>query len=116
MKWAQEFYMIDNFITQLDEFTPPNSPELLQIPHNKYYGSTYLILDDLEIPDILSRMLDLIAGLSVHDRRRFIRAAQWVYVANAVWVHHASSSYIALVAVNFLRDGYGVRRVRDGKG
>lgn len=105
IKWAQEFYMIDKFPPYHDEFTPGSVPGLPQIPHSKYYSSDYWGSDELEIPDTLSSILDLIANLSAEDYRRFIQASQWMYVSNAVWDHHISSSFIAMtIAVESLID------------
>lgn len=98
IKWAQEFYMIDNFVGLKDDFTGATLPEISQVPHNEYYKSLYLRSNDFLVPDSLSRLLDLAVGTSIETRRRFMRAAQWKYVANPLWDHHISSYYILLVA------------------
>jgi hypothetical protein len=50
------------------------------------------------VPDNLDALVGAFANLKPEDRFRFLRACQWVYVAHAHWVTHASSFYIALVA------------------
>ncbi len=98
IKWAQEYYMIDDFVGLKDDFTGATLTEISQVPHNEYYESLYLRSNDFLVPDSLSRLLDLAAGTSIETRRRFMRAAQWMYVANPLWDHHISSYYISLIA------------------
>jgi len=98
VKWTHEFYNIDNFAPIQDEFTPESSQQIPHISHDDYYGAVHLLVNDLVIPDSLSHLVDRVANLSADSRRRFVRAAQWIYTANEIWLHHTSSSYIALVA------------------
>ena len=98
VQWAQEYYMIDSFKLVQDEFTKTSPLLIPEMHHGEYYAARYIVSDDLVIPDSLSGLLDRVANLSADDHRRFMRATQWMYVANAVWDHHVSSSYIALVA------------------
>jgi hypothetical protein len=98
VKWAQEFYTIDGFVSRSERFTEPTWPAVPVIDDNEYYYSDYLRTEELAIPKSFSAMLDAVVGLPDGEHRRFMRAAQWMYVANAHWPHHASSYYIALVA------------------
>lgn len=50
------------------------------------------------VPDNLDVLVGAFVNLEPEDRFRFLRACQWVYVARAHWVTHASSFNIALVA------------------
>jgi hypothetical protein len=43
-------------------------------------------------------MLGQLGSLSAKERQKFRRAAQWIYAAHALWEHHTSSYFIALVA------------------
>lgn len=99
VKYAQEFYMIDGLIIQRDDFTTPSWSQISLIPHDRYYDRAYHpSQDELVLPESLSEMLDMIAGLAPDERRRFMRAVEWLYVARALWDHHISSYYIALIS------------------
>jgi hypothetical protein len=98
IKWAQEFYMIDGFKTQGDGFSACVEPKIPTIPYQDYYGVDVYRWGEFVVPDNLDALVGAFANLKPEDRFRFLRACQWVYVAHAHWVTHASSFYIALVA------------------
>ena len=98
IKWAQEFYTIDNFRTQDDGFSACDEPHVAKIPFENYYAADVYRWDEFVVPDNLDALIEAFANLKPEDRFRFLRACQWVYVAYAHWVTHASSFYIALVA------------------
>lgn len=98
VKWSQEFYTIDGFKTQGDGFSACDEPNIAIIPYQDYYGVDVYRWDEFVAPDNLDALVGAFANLKPEDRLRFLRACQWVYVAYAHWVTHASSFYIALVA------------------
>ena len=98
VKWAQEFYMIDGFKTQADGFSVCDEPHIGKIPFEEYYAAAAYHWEEFVVPDNLDALISAFANLKPEDHFRFLRACQWVYVAHAHWVTHASSSYIALVA------------------
>ena len=98
IKWAQEFYTIDNFRTQDDGFSACDEPHVAKIPFENYYAADVYRWNEFVVPDNLDALIEAFANLKPEDRFRFLRACQWVYVAYAHWVTHASSFYIALVA------------------
>ena len=89
--------------SSLDDFTLDNSPEIPLISHEDYYSSAFSTPNTLVLPDSLSQSLELIERLPIADRKRFLRAAQWMQAANGLWEYHTSSHYIALtVAIEAL--------------
>lgn len=98
-RWGQEFYQVPGFVSRRDAFTALPEPSLPLIDSDRYYGADYRGSGNvLELPDSLSDTIISIMELSYPQRARFIRACQWIYAANALWQHHVSSTYIALVS------------------
>src|SRR5437867_4142330 len=96
--WGQEFYTIDGSKAQDEEFSACGEPHIARIPHEEYYATAVYRWEEFVVPDNFDDMINAFTHLNSEDRFRFLRACQWVYVAYAHWVTHASSFYIALVA------------------
>ena len=96
--WGPEFYTIDGSKAQDEEFSACGEPHIARIPHEEYYATAVYRWGEFVVPDNFDDMINAFTHLNSEDRFRFLRACQWVYVAYAHWVTHASSFYIALVA------------------
>lgn len=98
VKWVQEYYAIDNLPIQYADFSAPRPEQIRVIPHDEYYGSPFILSDDLVLPDSISQMIEKADRLDLDERRRFIRAVRWMYAAYPLHSHLISSCFVALVS------------------
>ena len=97
-EYAPHSYAIEGFRPDETALSPPADP-IPVIPEADYYAGHYAGSGiSFAIPSSFHARLRLSANLPLVDRERFLRAAHWFYAANAIWLDHRSSSYIALVA------------------
>lgn len=95
--YAQHFYSIPGFRTRREDFSPALD-SIKEIPHDDYYSSQIAFYgDELAIPDSLGRTLSRIQKLPNVTKQRFLRAAHWQFIANAVWHESVSVAFISTV-------------------
>ena len=101
VRYAQEFYSLENFPERIADFSALAAPALAEIPHDDYYSPQFSLRergDKLSVPSTLSELLDAFTGLSADDRSRFLRATQWFHASEELWRVQTSSGYTALVS------------------
>jgi len=71
--WGQEFYTIDGFKTQGDEFSACDEPHIATIPAEEYYATAVYRWEELVVPDNLDEMINAFANLTPENRFRFFK-------------------------------------------
>jgi hypothetical protein len=98
ISWAQEFYGYSGFSHQPGEPAEATAPPLALIPDDIYYARQGLEVGSvLDLPESFERLTAIYATLARPQRDRFLRAAQWFYVAGEIHPLHASPGLAALV-------------------
>jgi hypothetical protein len=97
--WVTEGYIEPGIPALTDYFAAADLPAIPVVPHAAYYDDPFLPGGPgVVLPDSLPRMLETVERLDHENRRRFMRAAQWLSAARNVWDYSASSYYIAIIA------------------
>jgi hypothetical protein len=96
--WAQEYYGYSDLNLQPVQSQASVAPPIALIPDDVYYSRMGLRVDSvLDLPESFDRLVVTYASLGRAQRDRFLRAAQWFYVAREILAFHASSGMAALV-------------------
>jgi hypothetical protein len=97
--WAQESYHIAEGLPPLgDDPSIPDGPPIPRRVTGAYYGDSALrVGTELDLPDSIDTTLTRLQALPQPERQRYLRAAQWLFVANELWDVQISSWYIGLV-------------------
>jgi hypothetical protein len=85
--WAQEFYMAPGFVAIRDALSQPG-PALPVVPADAYFGQRHqanLSIDTFFLPDTLDALISAFLKLDGSSRRRFLRSAAAVYIAQELW-------------------------------
>ena len=97
--WVTERYIEQGIPIPADDFVSPDLQAIPQVPDADYYGASFAPGgEEVVLPERLGVMLAMVDRLGHEERRRFMRAAQWMASARSLWDHSVSSYYIALVA------------------
>ena len=67
IKWAQEFYTIDNFRTQEDGFSACDEPHVAKIPFENYYAADVYRWDEFAVPDNLDTLIEAFALITTWE-------------------------------------------------
>lgn len=99
--WASEQYAFIPFEFFQDEFSRVDPPYVAELPHAEYYKKQFVgpgPLDQMSVPDSLSDLFDGFDRLSLENRRKYLRAAQWIRIARGSWDFQISLWFTALVS------------------
>ncbi len=113
--WAQEFYIVPGFLGFREALSDPGSTVLPVVTADAYFGDRQrqrdFPIDEFFVPDNLDLLIAAFLELDGENRRRFLRSAAAVYIAQDLWEVSISSFLLACVqAVETLVDRPTARR------
>lgn len=96
--WAQEFYAYEGLDPRPGTFSERSVAAMGAAPLEEYYSDRSVVLGtSFQLPESFSTLTSWYTELASEVRRRFLRAARWVYAADRIGPSHYASSYVALV-------------------
>jgi hypothetical protein len=96
--WVQEFYSFEGMNARPGEFSEPDAPAMSLAPLGEYYaGRSVVVGTSLELPKSIAALSGRFEFAGADVRRRFLRAARWIYAADRSGSVHFGSSHVALV-------------------
>jgi hypothetical protein len=105
--WAQEFYIVPGFSGFRDALSEPGLP-LPVVPSDAYFGERHhadFPIDTFYVPDNLDALIAAFLKLDGGERRRFLRSATAIYMAQELWDVSISSFLLGCVqAIETLLD------------
>jgi len=113
--WAQEFYIVPGFSAFREALSDLGAIPLPVVAADTYFGGRQMQIDfpidEFFVPDNLNQLISAFVKLDGDGRRRFLRSAVAVYIAQDLWEVSISSFLLACVqAVETLVDRPTPRR------
>ncbi len=114
--WAQEFYIVPGFSGFREALSDHPGVPLPVVRADAYFGADRQMqrdfpIDEFFVPDNLNQLIAAYLKLDVDSRRRFLRSAAALYIAQDLWEVSISSFLLACVqAVETLVDWPVARR------